>query len=596
MTSYKSIVNIGGYKFTINDNGNFGLDTTNPSQKLDVNGRIKGDNLSIGTDLVYTDGTNVGIGTTNPNEKLHVAGNVNVNDGILLYDSLNNAFIANKYVLDNVTNGGFSFGITSQGSVYLNKPIGQTLNILTNGSSGVLVASDDSVGIGLFPTEKLDVGGNIKLSGNLLVGATPTSGTSGQVLVSKGSSSPEWETLVTGGGSSDKINMEVRGVTLRKKQIIYDSSTTIAVADIVARLDNPPDYTQVYTFGESIVNRWVAVGYGGSHTLAYSSDGINWTGLGKSIFSSQANYVDWSGSLWVAVGFQTNSLAYSYDGINWTGRGTGIFSVGGETVKWNGSLWVAGGVGTSNTLAYSSDGINWTGLQKNIFSFCCFDLAWNGSMWVAAGQGGNVLAYSSDGINWTGLGATLSFHHTQGIAWNGSMWIAVGQGGPNTMAYSYDGINWTGLGSGIFGFRGVAIAWNGILWVAAGISTNTLAYSYDGINWVGIGTSVFSSEGLGLNWNGTLWWASGSGGPNTMAYSYDGIHWIGLGKTIFSGWGFHAAFNNRRPHTITFSPGSTSNGTVSISGGSITLNGTTLDIVADSYYNNGHTNFSAKIL
>ena len=57
-----------------------------------------------------------------------------------------------------------------------------------------------NVGIGTSsPSQKLDVAGNIKLSGTLLLGALKTSGTSGQLLVSKGSDSPpEWETITAG--------------------------------------------------------------------------------------------------------------------------------------------------------------------------------------------------------------------------------------------------------------------------------------------------------------------------------------------------------------------------------------------------------------
>ena len=61
-----------------------------------------------------------------------------------------------------------------------------------------------NVGIGTTnPNEKLHVeDGNIKLSGNLIVGSTPTSGSNGQLLVSKGLEPPEWETITTGGGAS----------------------------------------------------------------------------------------------------------------------------------------------------------------------------------------------------------------------------------------------------------------------------------------------------------------------------------------------------------------------------------------------------------
>ena len=78
--------------------GNVGIGTTNPSQKLDVNGYVKGTGLCIGDDCKSSwpsgsgsesgwidDGTvvrletaadNVGIGTVAPEAKLHVAGKI----------------------------------------------------------------------------------------------------------------------------------------------------------------------------------------------------------------------------------------------------------------------------------------------------------------------------------------------------------------------------------------------------------------------------------------------------------------------------------------------------------------------------------------
>jgi hypothetical protein len=44
----------------------------------------------------------------------------------------------------------------------------------------------------------------------------------------------------------------------------------------------------------------------------------------------------------MAVGSGTNSLAYSFDGINWTGLGESMFLIGLD-VEWNGKMWVAVG-------------------------------------------------------------------------------------------------------------------------------------------------------------------------------------------------------------------------------------------------------------
>jgi len=38
--------------------------------------------------------------------------------------------------------------------------------------------------------------------------------------------------------------------------------------------------------------------------------------------------------MWVAGGNGLNTLAYSYDGINWTGLGKATFSINGNVVIW----------------------------------------------------------------------------------------------------------------------------------------------------------------------------------------------------------------------------------------------------------------------
>jgi hypothetical protein len=107
-----------------------------------------------------------------------------------------------------------------------------------------------------------------------------------------------------------------------------------------------------------------AGGNGTTNTLAYSYDGVSWTGLGKTIFTSACNGIATNGSLWVAGGSGGNGLAYSYDGITWTGLGTTLFSQG-QTVAWgvvNGTgMWVDTALGGTYGIAYSYDGISWIG-------------------------------------------------------------------------------------------------------------------------------------------------------------------------------------------------------------------------------------------
>ncbi len=90
------------------------------------------------------------------------------------------------------------------------------------------------------------------------------------------------------------------------------------------------------------------------------------------IFPSGCNDVAWNGSLWVAVGPGVNTIAISTDGIIWTGLGNTIFTESGNSVCWNTSYWIAGGSGT-HSIAYSINGIDWVGLGnifKKVTSLC----------------------------------------------------------------------------------------------------------------------------------------------------------------------------------------------------------------------------------
>ena len=301
----------------------------------------------------------------------------------------------------------------------------------------------------------------------------------------------------------------------------------------------------------SYVAKYVSVG-SGTNTISYSYDGVNWTGLGTSIFIYYGVGVAYSAELgrWVAVGSSsgtTNSIAYSSNGRTWYGLGSSIFT-NGNGVSYSAQLsrWVAVGAGT-NGIAYSTDGITWTGLGASIFTSTGYGVAYSAQLgrWVAVGQGTNSIAYSTDGITWTGIGTSIFNSLGRGIAYSAELgrWVAVG-GGANTIAYSTDGITWTGLGTSIFSGQGANVAYSAELsrWVAVGTGTNTIAYSTDGIAWTGIGMSIFSSGGYGIAYSAELRrWVAGGQQPNNIAYSTDGITWTGLGTSIFSDYGYGVA-------------------------------------------------------
>jgi hypothetical protein len=228
---------------------------------------------------------------------------------------------------------------------------------------------------------------------------------------------------------------------------------------------------------------WVAVGQvatTGNNTIAYSSNGLIWIPVNNSIFTSttvnSGGYgVAWNGKMWVAVGgggvFRggQHTIAYSSDGINWKPANNSIFTRYGRGIAWNGIMWVAVGNGGNEsgepsegqyTIAYSSDGIFWTGITNSYSNFFTvgYGVAWNGTMWVAVGYN-QSFAYSYDGMNWFLANNQTSFNgnYWLGISWNGNQWVAV-TFNSNNIAYSSDGINWTLTTNGAL--NGSGIAWN----------------------------------------------------------------------------------------------------------------------------------------
>jgi len=377
------------------------------------------------------------------------------------------------------------------------------------------------------------------------------------------------------------LNFSSNAFTNAKQSIIYNfnTTTTITKSNVKAKLDNYANIQQVYTFGQQIPNRWVAVGTGTAITspdpninkIAYSSDGITWIGStsGNNLFEN-VYAVAWNGNMWIAVGSGTNKIAYSSDGISWTSStsGNNLF-VNVFAVAWNGTIWVTVGNGNYR-IAYSSDGIIWyPSTNGNDILNGGYGVAWNGTIWVAVGDrssgvNGSNIAYSSDGISWTSsTSGNNLFTYGYGVAWNGTMWVVVGGGfsKPNTIVYSYDGIIWTGSTSGntFFSWAGKSVAWNGTMWVVVGEGSPSIIYSYDGINWTGVtGSASIFVIGNGVAWNGTKWVAVGGNNgintPYTIAYSYNGVNWTGLsGSTgTFAYYCTGIAFNSKRPNTITF--------------------------------------------
>jgi hypothetical protein len=139
----------------------------------------------------------------------------------------------------------------------------------------------------------------------------------------------------------------------------------------------------------------------GSHSIAYSIDGIQWIAINNSLFS-HCNRAIWNGSLWVAVGQGSYWVATSPDGLNWTGRNS-VLMTECYDIAWNGSCFVAVGAAGSSRMATSPDGIVWTSISiSSVFSVSIHSIDWTGYVWLAYGEGTNTTAisYSQDASIW----------------------------------------------------------------------------------------------------------------------------------------------------------------------------------------------------
>jgi hypothetical protein len=184
---------------------------------------------------------------------------------------------------------------------------------------------------------------------------------------------------------------------------------------------------------------------------------IIWNGL--TISGSTVNFI--------ALGYATNMVAYSPDGITWTGQG-GVVTTYGFCGVWVSqlNLWVAGGGGIAKATG-GGTALSWTTTMSASSPLqWTTGLATNGLVIVAVGQSTTAsICYSTDATTWYSVANSFTlFGNARSVTWNGSIFVAIFVTGSNALpstAFSVDGINWTS--NNIFGTQGFCVAYQGPL-------------------------------------------------------------------------------------------------------------------------------------
>ena len=384
----------------------------------------------------------------------------------------------------------------------------------------------------------------------------------------------------------ESFNFSTYGQSLKLNSLSYNNSQILKTSNISVSLDNPSDFGQIFTFGPSVQDRYLAIGNVTTpstlSSITFSSDGLTWYTCFQ--YGTSTGYkIAYNGFIYIAaLSASSAALFYSYDNISWN-----VISgsqLANYCVVWGKDKFI---VGTNAGMFYSYDGLTWiaTNHPFGTSNCACYNIAFNGSRWVAVGTNAVLstnpsvtIAYSANGITWTAsanaFGTTAGVSRGSGIAWNGIRWVAVGTNASTsttTVCYSNDnGFLWSTASGTTFngvGGYGKDIAWNGTRFVAVGTNASTTPTvnaitSVDGINWVAtttlIGGNANSAYGSTVLWNGTKWFAGCSSiSPNSsnLYYSNDGLIWNLVTTSPFNTSGGVVnglLFNYNRPHTITF--------------------------------------------
>ena len=189
--------------------------------------------------------------------------------------------------------------------------------------------------------------------------------------------------------------------------------------------------------------RFVAFADAGSHRIARSNDGKNWTII-TALTDGNWESVAFGNGKFVAVEEGNPRTAWSADGSNWTYVNSHN-GYGWTSIAYGHNKFVVVGYNDTtgdNNVGYSDSDYNWSSGTSPI------DEQWEGvafgnNRFVAVGKGTDKTIYSDDGVTWYEGGNLPESNDWMDIEYGGGMFIAVSNAGGGSVAYSTDGIEWS---------------------------------------------------------------------------------------------------------------------------------------------------------
>jgi hypothetical protein len=249
---------------------------------------------------------------------------------------------------------------------------------------------------------------------------------------------------------------------------------------------------------------WVATG-SGDVELAYSVNGIEWTGVDGLFDGGSGNQVHANQGRWVVVGedssTEANNIWWSDDARNWFSADSSVSDFEGPfgdqgygmSVYYGSKIWVATGDSDDGSIWWSTDRKLWTPVKNVDFSGGGSIVKYLGGIWLVGGirdsDTDNILYYSEDGKNWkaSSFPDNGTNAYINDFSYQDDIWLAGGSGQDNTVWYSTDkGKSWTGSDGIPFTTSGVSRKFQYYKgkWFVTGEGDQELVYSSeDGMTW-----------------------------------------------------------------------------------------------------------------